>query len=102
MSELRWILIGFGIVLLAAIYLWGRRGQSRESAPEAQLRARPEPSLEGEPHLAGYEEGSSGPDETLAPAWEDPQGRSVQFRPIEDEARPAPVLERDRGVAHEG
>ncbi|HEX7115640.1 MAG TPA: cell division protein ZipA C-terminal FtsZ-binding domain-containing protein [Steroidobacter sp.] len=102
MSELRWILIGFGIVLLAAIYLWGRRGQARESAPEAQLRARPEPSLEGEPHLAGSEEGSSGPDETLAPAWEDPQGRSVQFRPIEDEARPAPVLERDRGVAHEG
>ena len=26
MNELRWILIGFGIVLLAAIYLWGRRG----------------------------------------------------------------------------
>ena len=25
MNELRWILIGFGIVLLAAIYLWGRR-----------------------------------------------------------------------------
>ena len=32
MNELRWILIGFGIVLLAAIYLWGRRG-NRAVAP---------------------------------------------------------------------
>ena len=29
MTELRWILLGFGIVLLAAIYLWGRRGNAR-------------------------------------------------------------------------
>ena len=28
MNELRWILIGFGIVLLAGIYLWGRRGRA--------------------------------------------------------------------------
>src|SRR4029453_13325546 len=46
MSELRWILIGFGIVLLAAIYLWGRRGNRAVAAgDEALLRARPEPSI---------------------------------------------------------
>jgi cell division protein ZipA len=46
MSELRWILIGFGIVLLAAIYLWGRRGNRTVSADDdAVLRARPEPSM---------------------------------------------------------
>lgn len=43
MSELRWILIGFGIVLLAAIYLWGRRGNSAAAAEDAPLRAKPEP-----------------------------------------------------------
>ena len=46
MSELRWILIGFGIVLLAAIYLWGRRGNRTVAAgDEALLRVRPEPSI---------------------------------------------------------
>jgi cell division protein ZipA len=44
MSELRWILIGFGIVLLAAIYLWGRRSRTMGSE-DAGVRARPEPSF---------------------------------------------------------
>lgn len=48
MSELRWILIGFGIVLLAAIYLWGRRGNRAVAAGEDALpRVRPEPSMHG-------------------------------------------------------
>ena len=48
MSELRWILIGFGIVLLAAIYLWGRRGNRAVAAgDDALLRVRPEPSMHG-------------------------------------------------------
>ncbi|AMN46849.1 hypothetical protein ACG33_07010 [Steroidobacter denitrificans] len=41
MSELRWILIGFGIVLLAGIYLWGRR----RTAAEFDMPARAEPGL---------------------------------------------------------
>src|SRR5690348_7286941 len=45
MSELRWILIGFGIVLLAAIYLWGRRGNRAVVSDDATLRARPEPTM---------------------------------------------------------
>ncbi|HEY7642553.1 MAG TPA: cell division protein ZipA C-terminal FtsZ-binding domain-containing protein [Steroidobacteraceae bacterium] len=45
MSELRWILIGFGIVLLAAIYLWGRRGNRAAPSDEAGVRSRPEPSV---------------------------------------------------------
>jgi cell division protein ZipA len=46
MSELRWILIGFGIVLLAAIYLWGRRGNRAAVSDDSLLRARPEPTMQ--------------------------------------------------------
>jgi cell division protein ZipA len=45
MNELRWILIGFGIVLLAAIYLWGRRGNRAVASEDALLRTRPEPTM---------------------------------------------------------
>jgi cell division protein ZipA len=45
MSELRWILIGFGIVLLAAIYLWGRRGNRAVASDDATPRTRPEPTV---------------------------------------------------------
>jgi cell division protein ZipA len=52
MSELRWILVGFGIVLLAAIYLWGRRGNRAVAAgEEPQLRVRPEPAHSAETTL---------------------------------------------------
>lgn len=47
MNELRWILIGFGIVLLAGIYLWGRRGGAAV-AEDVVLRNRPESALQ--PH----------------------------------------------------
>ena len=40
MNELRWILIGFGIVLLAAIYLWGRRGNRAGRRPRTTAAAR--------------------------------------------------------------
>ena len=45
MPELRWILIGFAVVLLAGIYLWGRRNDERESRSEGFPRSRPEPTL---------------------------------------------------------
>lgn len=45
MSELRWILVGFGIVLLAAIYLWGRRGNRAVATHDPLLRTRPEPMV---------------------------------------------------------
>ena len=45
MNELRWILVGFGIVLLAAIYLWGRRGSRAAAADEPPPRVRPEPPM---------------------------------------------------------
>lgn len=44
MNELRWILIGFGVILLAAIYLWGRRPRT-VSSEDAVVRVRPEPAL---------------------------------------------------------
>jgi cell division protein ZipA len=45
MPELRWILVGFAIVLLAGIYLWGRRGSARATDQEVALRSRPEPTM---------------------------------------------------------
>jgi cell division protein ZipA len=43
MPELRWILIGFAIVLLAGIYLWGRRGSADTVKREPTLEPRTEP-----------------------------------------------------------
>jgi hypothetical protein len=46
MSELRWILVVFGVVLLAGIYVWGRRGNKQSAGSEdALVRVRPEPRL---------------------------------------------------------
>lgn len=59
MNELRWILIGFGIALLAVIYLWGRRSAGASGLRDT--RHGPEPRLDtaaphpGEPFLAAGE-----------------------------------------------
>jgi cell division protein ZipA len=44
MNELRWILIGFGFIVVAGIYLWGRRGGA-EPAEASASRMRPEPRV---------------------------------------------------------
>lgn len=61
MNELRWILIGFGIVLLAGIYLWGRRSGAAV-ADDVVLRSRPEPALQ--PH--GFGDAQREPEEPPA------------------------------------
>lgn len=95
MNELRWILTGFGIVLLAGIYLWGRRGGAAV-AEDVALRNRPEPSLQPqgfadahrEPEDTSTEEPAS--DQELAvnyevtavrPAVARPEKRSVRAEP---------------------
>jgi cell division protein ZipA len=45
MPELRWILLGFSIVVLAAIYLWGRRSSRSVPSEDALVRVRPEPGM---------------------------------------------------------
>lgn len=45
MNELRWILIGCGIVLLVGIYLWGRRGERGVVSGAGTARERPEPQF---------------------------------------------------------
>lgn len=45
MSELRWILICFGALVLIAIYVWGRRASRRASAPSDALVIKPEPQF---------------------------------------------------------
>ena len=84
MSELRWILIGFGIVLLAAIYLWGRRSNRTVAAgDEATLRARPEPSMRGgEPTLVRTVEVEPPPPHEVVPPHEPPPVLD-QVTPIE-------------------
>jgi cell division protein ZipA len=55
MNELRWILIGFGIALLAGIYLWGRRGGAAV-AEDVALRHRPDPALQPQSFADAYRE----------------------------------------------
>jgi cell division protein ZipA len=89
MNELRWILIGFGIVLLAGIYLWGRRGgKSTVASDDAVVRVRPEPSVQGrhveEPAHSDFVE--SGPVVSAMPArQEEAQITAVRpaFQPAE-------------------
>ncbi|HEY0685198.1 MAG TPA: cell division protein ZipA C-terminal FtsZ-binding domain-containing protein [Steroidobacter sp.] len=75
MSELRWILIGFGIVLLAGIYLWGRRGGAAVAEDVALRGGRPEPAMQ--PH--GFADAPS-------PSYED--------EPYEEDQQPAAVAPR--------
>src|SRR5512138_1910992 len=49
MPELRWILFGFAIVLLAAIYWWGRRSNSDDEHRQPSLQ----PTGDAEPHFSG-------------------------------------------------
>lgn len=81
MNELRWILIGFGIVLLAAIYLWGRRAGAAV-AEDGVLRNRSEPVMQ--PH--GFADAHREPEE--APTF--PRARSDE--PLSDE-EPAVVYD---------
>lgn len=69
MSELRWILIGFGIVLLAGIYLWGRRGGAAV-AEDVALRGRSEPSAQ--PHGFGDSRREPAFERDEAPAYDEP------------------------------
>jgi cell division protein ZipA len=84
MSELRWILIGFGIVLLAGIYLWGRRG-SAAVAEDVTLRSRSEAQPQGftdsrrEP---GVDDVSSY-DEPTYESYEDEAPPEAAARPLE-------------------
>jgi cell division protein ZipA len=44
MSELRWILLAAGLVLIAGVYLWGLRARRRAAAPQHERLARVEPA----------------------------------------------------------
>lgn len=67
MPELRWILIGFAIVLLAAIYLWGRGSSTRIERREPVLqRGDADPGL-GEPSDVDVDDAAPGEDEAARP-----------------------------------
>lgn len=94
MNELRWILIGFGIVLLAGIYLWGRRSGAAVG-DDGVLRSRPEPSMQPQ----GFADAHPEPEET--PAYQ--RARLDELPSPEEEpavnyevtaVRPAPRVER--------
>ena len=76
MNELRWILIGFGIVLLAGIYLWGRRGSAAVAEDVALRGGRPDPALQPQ----GFAD---------APSYEASQTHSYETNPYEEDEPPA-------------
>lgn len=88
MSELRWILIGFGVILLAAIYLWGRRGPRPVPSGGVVVRVRPEPALN---HVA-----QPSFDEPAAHASDEDERDRIISEPAITAMRAAPV-ERSRG-----
>ena len=45
MWELRWILLGLGVVVVGAVYLWGRRPLAFRLGASGQSRERAEPSI---------------------------------------------------------
>lgn len=77
MTELRWILIGFGIVLLAGIYLWGRRGNNATVAEDGVLRTRPEPPLQTPGFADARHEPLAVPDETPEYDVDEPPERAA-------------------------
>lgn len=89
MSELRWILLGFGIALIAGIYLWGRKWRPdrnelvRAAAP---LPERPEPDyreLEIPPHLRHGETSTLG---------EAPDSYGARTEPLDDAPDELPAV----------
>lgn len=79
MPELRWILIGFAIVLLATIYLWGRRSSVESSKHERSLPS----SGSAEPYL-----GDAVP---VEPVIAEPAERSFEEE-LQEVEQPAPQL----------
>jgi cell division protein ZipA len=87
MPELRWILFGFAIVLLAGIYLWGRRTSAQERAEAGRIR--PEPTLQD------YEERPEQARAQSAPSIAYEGEPAVRFAPLPDSARalaPPPLV----------
>lgn len=76
MSTLRWILLGIGLVVIAAVYLWSRR-KPRAAAPAEPAPAR---HAQVEPYLGGFE-AAPAPAETLpaaAPAKPEPKPENAE------------------------
>jgi cell division protein ZipA len=95
MSELRWILIGFAIVLLAGIYLWGRRGGKGTVASEdALVRVRPEPGMPPR----SYDEPAHADTEDETPVAQSPVP-ARQDEPVITAVRPAFQSEGPRPAA---
>lgn len=88
MSELRWILIVFGAVLLAGIYFWGRRS-NRQSAGAEEMRVRSRP----EPQLAAHEAASH--------VYDEPQEDEEEIEPQQLYREPEAVPERPAPAATE-
>jgi cell division protein ZipA len=60
-AELRWILLGFGLLVIAGIWLWGRRRSAAAGDENAALTRgaeRYEPRMDGEVHAADGEYGA--------------------------------------------
>ncbi|HSN70509.1 MAG TPA: hypothetical protein VLT59_03330, partial [Steroidobacteraceae bacterium] len=95
MNELRWILLGFGIALLAGIYLWGRRFRPgvRGDGPAPVIEPpRIEPDyreLDIPPHLRSGEP-------SVQPPVEDPYAHVTE--PLDEPEEPA-ISAHDRSAA---
>jgi len=100
MPELRWILLGFSIVVLAAIYLWGRRNSRSVPSEDALVRVRPEPSIYTNEETPAHQYAASSFDATPREAYEpDTDLASVADEPAYLERTPR--AERDEEIGEE-
>jgi len=87
MSELRWILLVVGLLLIAGIYAWGVRARRRAAAPEHERMVRVEPARTV-PVVPEPAQGESPDDEIPEEAAD---------RAAVDELEPEPVLRAETG-----
>jgi cell division protein ZipA len=87
-EELRWILLAAGLVLIAGVYLWGRRRAGRPSAPHGYERAAGHPP-------APTPKGTAQAAHRVEPGFESPTDSFAGSRSaaVPD---PLPVIELDR------
>jgi cell division protein ZipA len=83
MQQLRWILLGAGLVLILGIYLWGLRARRRAAAPAPERVTRVEPARVV----------------TVAPEHQHDEPAEPAYEPPADEPEPVPFDEPDEEVA---
>lgn len=102
MPELRWILIVFGVLLLAGIYVWGRRGNKQSlGSTEGSPAGSEDAPVRPEPRLASHEAQSQRFEQSFEPQDESDIGLEDADEFMDSPAADAPAITTIRQVPRE-